>query len=45
VAAEATYAPDLRRLLLEGFMVHWYFTGRWLSRRLRRRAWLERIGA
>jgi uncharacterized SAM-binding protein YcdF (DUF218 family) len=45
VAAEPAYAPDLPRLLLEGFMVHWYVTGRWLSRVLRRRAWLERIGA
>ncbi|CAH0259151.1 YdcF family protein [Roseomonas sp. CECT 9278] len=45
VAAEPAYRPDLARLLLEGFMVHWYVTGRWLSRVLRRRAWLERIGA
>jgi hypothetical protein len=28
----------------EGFMVHWYLTGRWLARLLRRRAWLARIG-
>ena len=44
VAAEATFAPDRAGLVAEGFMVHWYLTGRWLSRVLRRRAWLERIG-
>lgn len=45
VAAEAAFVPDRGGLLAEGFMVHWYATGRWLSRVLRRRAWLERIGA
>jgi uncharacterized SAM-binding protein YcdF (DUF218 family) len=45
VAAEATYAPDVAGLALEGFLVHWYVTGRWVSRVFRRRAWLERIGA
>ena len=44
VAAEASLQPDLPRLLGEGFMVHWYLTGRALARLLRRRAWLARIG-
>lgn len=44
VAAEDALPPDLPRLLGEGFMVHWYLTGRWLARLLRRRAWLARIG-
>ncbi len=43
VAAEAAHAPDLPRLMAEGFMVLWYVTGRWLSQTLRRRAWLARI--
>jgi uncharacterized SAM-binding protein YcdF (DUF218 family) len=44
--AAAEDAPVATRmgLLAEGFMVHWYVTGRWLSRALRRRAWLQRIG-
>lgn len=45
VAAEAAFLPDRAGLAAEGFMVHWYRTGRWLSRLLRRRAWLARIGA
>lgn len=44
VAAEDAPASDLPRLLAEGFMVHWYLTGRALARLLRRRAWLARIG-
>lgn len=44
VAAEASLQPDLPRLLGEGFMVHWYLTGRAMARLLRRRAWLARIG-
>uniref|UniRef100_UPI001E33A6AF YdcF family protein n=1 Tax=Roseomonas rosulenta TaxID=2748667 RepID=UPI001E33A6AF len=45
VAAEDAIAANPIALAAEGFMVHWYVTGRWLSRLLRRRAWLERIGA
>lgn len=44
VAAEDAPARDLPRLAAEGFMVHWYLTGRALARLLRRRAWLARIG-
>lgn len=44
VAAEASAVRDPPRLLAEGFMVHWYLTGRILARALRRRAWLARIG-
>jgi uncharacterized SAM-binding protein YcdF (DUF218 family) len=44
VAAEAAYVPDLARLVREGFLLHWYVTGRWVSRVFRRRAWLARIG-
>ena len=44
VAAEESLHPDLPRLLGEGFMVHWYRTGRAMARLLRRRAWLARIG-
>lgn len=44
VAAEDAPPRDLPRLLAEGFMVHWYVTGRALARLLRRRAWLARIG-
>jgi uncharacterized SAM-binding protein YcdF (DUF218 family) len=44
VAAEAAFVPDFPGLATEGFMVHWYVTGRWLSRILRRRRWLGRIG-
>jgi uncharacterized SAM-binding protein YcdF (DUF218 family) len=44
VAAEDAPQADLPRLVAEGFMVHWYLTGRWLARLLRRRAWLARIG-
>jgi uncharacterized SAM-binding protein YcdF (DUF218 family) len=44
VAAEAAPAVPLRAALAEGFLVHWYHTGRALSRVLRRRRWLERIG-
>lgn len=43
VAAEPTYVPDLPRLLTEGFLVHWYRTGRFLAQTLRRRLWLSRI--
>lgn len=45
VAAEAAYSPDVAGLAVEGFLVHWYVTGRWVSRVFRRRAWLARIGA
>ncbi|BDG70565.1 YdcF family protein [Roseomonas fluvialis] len=44
VAAEDTPVATRLGLVAEGFMVHWYVTGRWLSRLLRRRAWLQRIG-
>jgi uncharacterized SAM-binding protein YcdF (DUF218 family) len=44
VAAEDALRPNLPRLVLEGFMVQWYLTGRLLARSLRRRAWLARIG-
>ncbi|WP_137127139.1 YdcF family protein [Roseomonas sp. HF4] len=44
VAAEDALRPDLPRLVLEGFLVHWYLTGRFLARILRRRPWLARIG-
>jgi len=44
VAAEDRLRPALPRLLAEGFMVHWYVTGRLLARMLRRRRWLARIG-
>lgn len=43
VAAEPAFAPDSIGVAAEGFMVHWYVTGRWLSRALRRRRWLGRI--
>lgn len=43
-AAEDVFRVELPRLLAEGFMVHWYVTGRTLARLLRRRAWLARIG-
>jgi uncharacterized SAM-binding protein YcdF (DUF218 family) len=43
VAAEPTYVPDLPRLLTEGFLVHWYRTGRFLAQTMRRRSWLSRI--
>jgi uncharacterized SAM-binding protein YcdF (DUF218 family) len=44
VAAEDAPVATPLGLVAEGFMVHWYATGRWLSRVLRRRAWLQRIG-
>ena len=44
VAAEEALPPGLARLIAEGFMVHWYLTGRAIARLLRRRAWLARIG-
>lgn len=44
VAAEEALGLEIPRLLAEGFMVHWYLTGRALARLLRRRAWLARIG-
>lgn len=44
VAAEEALRPDLTRFCAEGFMVHWYRTGRTLARLLRRRRWLARIG-
>nr|WP_246523723.1 YdcF family protein [Neoroseomonas eburnea] len=44
VAAEDNLRVALPRLLAEGFMVHWYVTGRLLARMLRRRRWLARIG-
>ncbi len=44
VAAEDAPVTTRLGLMAEGFMVHWYVTGRWLSRALRRRRWLERIG-
>lgn len=44
VAAEDAFRLEIRRLLAEGFMVHWYVTGRMLARLLRRGAWLARIG-
>nr|WP_280845734.1 YdcF family protein [Neoroseomonas nitratireducens] len=44
VAAEEAFRLDLPGLLTEGFMVHWYVTGRTMARLLRRRAWLARIG-
>jgi uncharacterized SAM-binding protein YcdF (DUF218 family) len=44
VAAEAAPIVPLRAALAEGFLVHWYHTGRALSRLLRRRRWLARIG-
>ena len=43
VAAEAAPHTDLPRLLAEGFMVHWYVTGRILARLLHRPAWLARV--
>ncbi len=43
VAAEPEFTPDAGAAVAEGFMVHWYVTGRWLSRALRRRRWLDRI--
>jgi uncharacterized SAM-binding protein YcdF (DUF218 family) len=44
VAAEAQPGVGLPAALAEGFLVHWYLTGRALSRLLRRRRWLARIG-
>ncbi len=44
VAAEEVLRLEMPRLLAEGFMVHWYLTGRAMARLLRRRAWLARIG-
>lgn len=44
VAAEDVLRPDLPRLFGEGFMVHWYRTGRAFARLFRRRSWLARIG-
>ena len=44
VAAEDAPQDGLPRLAAEGFMVHWYLTGRAMARLLRRRAWLARIG-
>jgi uncharacterized SAM-binding protein YcdF (DUF218 family) len=44
VAAEPAPDVPLRAALAEGFLVHWYHTGRILSRLLRRRRWLARIG-
>ncbi len=44
VAAEAQPRVPLHAALAEGFLVHWYLTGRALSKLLRRRRWLARIG-
>ncbi len=44
VAAEDALRMRPAWLLLEGFMVQWYVTGRTMARLLRRTAWLERIG-
>lgn len=44
VAAEDAFRLEIPGLLAEGFMVHWYATGRMLARLLRRRSWLARIG-
>lgn len=43
VAAEDRLHLGLLRLLLEGFLVHWYVTGRFLARTLQRHPWLARI--
>lgn len=43
VAAEERARLIRPRLLVEGFLVHWYLTGRALARVLRRWPWLARI--
>ena len=43
VAAEERARLIRPRLLVEGFLVHWYLTGRTLARVLRRWPWLARI--
>ena len=43
VAAEERARLIRPRLLVEGFLVHWYLTGRALARLLRRWPWLARI--
>ena len=43
VAAEERTRLIRPRLLVEGFLVHWYLTGRALARLLRRWPWLARI--